>query len=199
MVLNAISSKIAHHLCNKLNIDEDQVPVYAYGLELLLAAVISILSMIMASFVLNVPTAWLFFLLAFIPLRVTAGGYHANSHLGCTIVCVVAFILAILVAHIMSQVSSALLYVIPCVMNLMTVLLYAPVEAMQKPLADSEKHINRKRALRISAFFLIISLLVFGVGIKFELSLFFFGVFAASVSQIAGKIQTNSERGKTYG
>ena len=50
MVLNAISSKIAHHLCNKLNIDEDQVPVYAYGLELLLAAVISILSMIMASF-----------------------------------------------------------------------------------------------------------------------------------------------------
>lgn len=190
MNLNTISNIFAARLCNTLKLDEDLIPVYAYGLELLLAAILNILLIILVAFFFHDPYAWIFFLLAFIPLRVTAGGYHASTHFRCTAVCLVTFIITIALAHCIHDTYRPIVSSILCLFNLATVICLSPVQAAQKPLTASEQHINRNRSLFLAILFCGISIL--GLHWRFALAILFFslGVFSAAISQVAGKIQS---------
>lgn len=198
MNLNTFSNKTATRLCNTLKLDESLIPVYAYGLELLLAAILNILLIILVAFFFHLPYAWIFFLSAFIPLRVTAGGYHAGTHLRCTVVCLVAFILTIALANCILDTYRPVVSIISCLFNLTTVICLSPVQAVQKPLTPHERHINRNRSLCLSILFCGISLL--GLYRRFTSSILFFsfGVFTAAFSQIAGKIQSTIEGRYTH-
>ena len=198
MNLNTISNIFAARLCNKLKLGEDLIPVYAYGLELLLAAILNILLIILAAFFFHVPYAWLFFLLAFIPLRVTAGGYHAGTHLRCTVVCLAAFIITIALANYIPDTYRPIISVISCLFNLATIVFLSPVQAAQKPLTSNERRINRKRSLVLAILFCGISLL--GLYWRFfsDILFFSFGVLTAAFSQIAGKIQSIIEGRRTH-
>lgn len=198
MSLNTISNKIAARLCHTLKLAEDLIPVYAYGLELLLAAVLNIMLIILAACFFHVPYAWIFFLLAFIPLRVTAGGYHAGTHFWCTVVCLVAFILTIVLACCISDTYRPIVSVISCLFNLATVICLSPVQAKKKPLTSSERRINRRRSLFLAILFCAVSVLSLNHRFASAILFFSFGVFSAAVSQIAGRIQSTTEGGCTH-
>lgn len=198
MSLNTIANRVAAHLSNKLKLGEDMIPVYAYGLELLLAAILNILLIIIVAFFFHAPYAWIFFLSAFIPLRVTAGGYHANTHFRCTVVCLIAFIITAALANCILDTYKPMVCIMSCLFNLVTVICLAPVQAAQKPLTAEEKQKNRNRSLVIAILFCGVSLL--SLNCRFSSAILFFslGVFTAAVSQIAGKIQSTVERRRTY-
>lgn len=198
MNLNAIATKAAAHLGNKLNLDEDMIPVYAYGLELLLAATLNILLIISVAFIFHRPYAWIFFLLAFIPLRVTAGGYHAGTHFRCTVVCLVAFIIMLALTNCIVDTYKPVISILASLFNLTTVICLAPVQAAQKPLTPNERRINRNRSLCIAILFCGISLLSLNYRFSSAILFFSFGVFTAAVSQIAGQIQTKIEGRLTH-
>lgn len=199
MLLSRLSNHIAKHLCNNLKIDLEQIPVYAYGLELLLAAVINIVLMALVSSILQVWFAWIIFLAAFIPLRVTAGGYHAHTHLTCTIVCLIAFALAVLTDRLVPAQTKPVLCFTFALINLATVLWFSPVEAIQKPLNTDERKENRMRSLCISVCYALFAALAVFRPFTTVVHLFCLGVFTASISQVAGKIQTTKERGRIHG
>lgn len=196
--MNSFSNKVAAHLCEKLQLSDDSVPVYAYGLELLFAATLNILLIILAAFIFRRPYAWIFFLLAFIPLRVTAGGYHAGTHFRCTIVCLVAFIITITLTYCIHDIYRPMISVISCLFNLATVICLSPVQAVQKPLTSNEQRINRNRSLSLAIFSLGISFL--SLYWRFTSAILFFslGVLTAAISQIAGKIQFTVEGRRTH-
>lgn len=198
MNLNTLSNKAATRLCNTLKLEEGLIPVYAYGLELLLAAILNILLIILVAFFLHFPYAWIFFLSAFIPLRVTAGGYHAGTHFRCTVVCLVAFILTIALATYILDTYRPVVSIISCLFNLATIICLSPVQAVQKPLTPNERRINRKRSLALAFLFCWVSLLGQYRRLASAILFFSFGVFAAAISQIAGKIQSTIEGRRTH-
>jgi accessory gene regulator B len=193
MDLNLIANALALCLGKKLALDKGQIPIYAYGLELLLSGLINILLIVGLSILFHEIYAWFFFLLAFIPLRVTAGGFHAHTHFRCTAICLFAFAAAIYIAHLMPTTQHVAVNIILSLINLGTVVWLAPVQSAQKPLNSDTRHKNRKNALILATIVVILS--VIGVFFRVHTAHLFFslGVFTASISQVAGKIQNNLE------
>ena len=70
-------------LCANGIVAPEKNKIYAYGMELVLSGLVNVLSVLLISILIFHPADGLLFLVAFIPLRTTAGGYHANSHLSC--------------------------------------------------------------------------------------------------------------------
>ena len=82
--------KFVDSYCNYLQkkriiVSNEQWEICAYGLELIVSAVLNIVILVMCSFILHEERYILFYFLGFIPLRLFAGGYHADNHLNCCI------------------------------------------------------------------------------------------------------------------
>lgn len=65
-------------------IKTDDKESYCYGMELILSTLINVAFMVILSYyVIGYPIAFIPYIAVYTPLRLTAGGYHARSHLKC--------------------------------------------------------------------------------------------------------------------
>ena len=81
-----LARKGAKILLSRGIIKEPQVPLYEYGFELLFSTVITVLSIILLGILWKELLCTMTFLLFFMPIRITAGGYHAKTYGKCFIV-----------------------------------------------------------------------------------------------------------------
>lgn len=78
-----LSKRIASFFVHSKVIESENEQVYEYGLELLISTLLnSVIALVLALFS---RTLWqcICFLVVFIFLRKSAGGFHAKTHLGC--------------------------------------------------------------------------------------------------------------------
>lgn len=169
--------------------DED-AEIYEYGLQLLLSTIINILIIILISLTMGQPFVWLFFILAFIPLRITAGGYHAKTNFLCIISFTSTFFIFVLLIQTMELFSSALYFWICALFSLCMVFALSPVQASNKPLTPKEAAHNRKKSLIIAVSFLIPAIISLGYPL-FQgklLAGFYSGELTASLSLVVVRI-----------
>ena len=101
--MEQLSLYLAQKLNARKNTDKNLTDVYRYGLEILLSSTLTSLSIIILSLFLNSFGYALLYFLITIPLRMAAGGYHANTHKKC-------FLLSNCTYIILSLVHSLLLH-----------------------------------------------------------------------------------------
>lgn len=161
--------------------------IIRFGLELILSSVIGILLVALISTIVGQPLSWISFLIAFIPLRTTGGGYHAKTHLGCNVTFAITYILALLIVRFFPV--SPCVYVIICVISALVIFAICPVEAINKPLNESRKKSNRKKCILwiLADIVLSIVCLIFNLRSNW-VQMYYLGVFAATLSQIAALI-----------
>lgn len=83
IVMNILAVRTADFLLACGAIKQKDISIYRYGLEVLYLSVLEVMSiLLLAVWVGNFFETLLYFA-AFIPLRLFAGGYHANTRLGC--------------------------------------------------------------------------------------------------------------------
>lgn len=82
-MLHYLAVKCTDILKEKDVIQNEKEKIYIYGFELLGSFVLSIVSILIWSSILGYCDAVLVFLLFFIPIRITAGGYHAKTYGSC--------------------------------------------------------------------------------------------------------------------
>jgi len=171
-------------------ISAEDIEVYAYGFELLISTAVNIAVVILISLVFWEPLAWAFFLLPFIPLRLTAGGYHANTHLACGVAFAVAYTALLLPAIYLPEYMTPGLLTAVSGANFLLVLLLSPVPASSKPLDEAARTANRKKSLVIAALLLIVTALSFAVGpgLLWMFRFFAVGQAGAGISLVAAKI-----------
>jgi accessory gene regulator B len=171
----------------KLNvIHEESNDVYTYGFELIISALINILCMAIVSITLRRYFDWLIFLLAFIPLRTTAGGYHANSHTKCIVVGTIAFTVLLAISRLQLHWDVVILAI--SASSLLLILLISPVEAHNKKLKDEQRKKNRGTSIYLGILNLIIAGASYLVGGFLDtLKIYFLGVIAATLSMLAVK------------
>lgn len=121
-------------------IKTDDKESYCYGMELILSTLINVAFMVILSYyVIGYPIAFIPYIAVYTPLRLTAGGYHARSHLKCILYTQITFIVFVMSALALGKKyiwSLMVLYMVA----VLTVLRLAPVEAENKPLTVEEKH-----------------------------------------------------------
>lgn len=138
---------------------------YCYGMELILSTLINVAFMVILSYyVIGYPIAFIPYIAVYTPLRLTAGGYHARSHLKCILYTQITFIVFVMSALALGKKYIWCLMVLYMV-AVLTLLRLAPVEAENKPLTGEEKHKQQLNTWGFQTIILIVIVIaaIFGV------------------------------------
>lgn len=188
MMIHNQASRLATGLVNSKIIEENSHDVYTYGFELIISAAVNIFLMAIVSITFRRYYDWLIFLAAFIPLRTTAGGYHASSHMKCIIVGTIVFAVLLSISQVQIDWTNTILTV--AITSFLMILIFSPVEAQNKKLNEERRSRNRKASVWIAIINLLIAVSVFLVdGLSEILYIYFAGVFTAALSMLVVKTQ----------
>ena len=168
-------------------ITEGSKDIVAYGLELLISSIIGLLLISLISAAGGYWTAWISFIIGFAPLRYTAGGYHAKSHMGCYFAFSVAYALCFLSALFLSLPD----YwpVITTTVSFLILLILSPVAPSNKPLSEHRRRHNRHCSVLVICLDLVASVCYYKMLLQSVfVNMFFLGIFAAAVSLIAAQV-----------
>ena len=154
-----ISDRVAKLLVDGHIIKETDKDKCSYGIDIMLASLSQILCILVISvFAKNFLETLLFFL-AFVPLRIYAGGYHAETRLRCFMVLAGVY----LAFSIFIKYDNVLLYTLilygGMAFSLIMVLAAAPVLHSRKHLTKNEICVFRRIAIMICCLEIIIILL----------------------------------------
>lgn len=147
-----INEKITAQLLKYSIINEKDVPVYHYGLELILTTVFSTFSILLLACFLDNLLLGLTYLLFSIPLRITAGGYHASTYPKCLFISSSIYIILSFTAKLFHLCKiSPFLWNSMLLLCTVYILLKAPVKNERHPI--NEQKIMKNKAL--AKFFLL--------------------------------------------
>lgn len=174
---------------------ESKYAVLVYGLEVLIATVVGVALIAIISIVFGQPLAWIFFLLSFVPLRRTAGGYHADSHRQCYLIFTTMFIVSILIERFCSVDNRGLL--VGNALSMVIIYFLSPVSPENKPMKEPQRRHNRMLSVWIMICNILVALVVVIRRIEFQyMHIYFYGVLAASLSLVAVEIKRKMKRGE---
>lgn len=190
MMISKLAEKAAHYYVDKNLIEESQIMIYKYGFELLISTLVSMIAIACISIGLGISIGSFVFLLAFIPLRQTAGGYHAKHHWSCILGFAFIFLLSSITLNYMNPAYLLHYSLIAVMISSILVWSFAPVEASNKPLKAHAKEKQRKRSITLSNLNLTIVLLAYAFhNIPINLLAFYAtGALIAGVLLVAAKM-----------
>jgi len=145
-----ISEKIVALMVQNVIISADDKELYVYGFHQGFILLVNILTAILIGFLFNRETEIIIFFAAYIPLRSNAGGYHAKTSFRCYIFSTVMIVVVILVIGL--HFWNALNVIAITTISTGVIMLFAPVEDINKPLDQNEKQIYKKRSHIILSF-----------------------------------------------
>lgn len=146
-----------------------------YGTELIVASIIGILMIQVVSLILHIPVAWFFFLAGFVPLRLTAGGYHASTHFRCYAFFTSMFAFCLVIE---TKLSGTLQPVLVSLFSSGLILSMSPIEAVNKPLKAQQRKRNRRYSFVILGIVCGTAVLFWRLDMNYTLvHVFYWGVF----------------------
>ncbi len=195
-MIQKLSSVCAKNIISLGKVHNINEAVLRYGCELILTSIIGLLIMVGLSVLIGHPLAWVFFVMGFAPLRTTAGGYHADTHMRCYMVTSAMFLAGALATY--GIVWNRFTYLTISLFSVFIVALMSPLEAKSKPLTAKRRCFNRNRSLVIACMNCVIAV-VFALMnlVSEEANMYYAGIFFASASLIMGKIKNSLKGGKS--
>lgn len=139
----------------------NEMEAYQYGLELLLSTAANIAVMAILSAAAGYPWFFIPYLTAFIPLRLSAGGYHAKRHLSCILFNAVVYGVSLMIVTMLAPSAAIVSCFLESCLSLTVIFLIAPVPAKNKPLSSSEKKRNRRLSLSLGFLYLALCVLLY--------------------------------------
>jgi len=189
-MLEKLAHRIAYFYIEKGKIQEAQKEIYFYCFEIMLSTFINFIFLIALALLTNTLIPALIFSIYFIPLRSTAGGLHAKTHLGCVLTLLSIYTLLIILLNMISAETLSLLGIILVIISIIIIFLLAPVDCKNKRLSQEEiseqKHKSRILLIIISLSFILVAAFNIILNAAFVIG---YTVFSVSILMISGKIQ----------
>lgn len=186
-MLFKLSERIVLAWSNERLIEIGREEAYVYGVQLLLSTLLNTIAIAVISAIVDRAFAWVFFLVGFVPIRITAGGFHAKTPLKCSSIFCGSFYVCLLLNIRIDDIRIPLI-IINSMLSIVVVILFSPIPARNKPMP--KKELDRKRVLSLAVS--ATQLLLCVVFIKFrvveeELMIFSLGETMAAIFLIIGK------------
>ncbi len=185
--MDKVAKSISIKLSENNFIKKEEIDICQYGLEMFLTLILEVSAILLLSIIVGNFCETILFFVGFLPLRMYAGGYHANTRIGCFGVLILAYILfSILLIFEINKyfiLSTSILSVI-CIYGL------APLRLKNKTLLKKEKsrYKNISTIIALVESLIIISTCVMNIYSRLIVSLFL-GLLTVLISLIAGKIK----------
>lgn len=132
--MEKICKTIATKMVDNSIIKNTEMELIAYGMHLMLMSVIDISVVIIISIMFHRFVETTLFLLAFIPLRTYAGGYHAHSELGCFMIFIFTYLVFLTMIKCIPVNVYPIISVNVAIFGLVCILKFAPIVNNNKPL-----------------------------------------------------------------
>ncbi|MGV8145690.1 MAG: accessory gene regulator ArgB-like protein [Alkaliphilus sp.] len=146
-MIDYLSNVVINKFKKQSIIQDDDEEIYFYGLQLLIATSIKVITLITIAAMLGFLEETIVFLVFYASLRIQAGGVHASTFFKCLILTILLTSISIAIAHFIPIDYAANIQLIAIVAIIILVYLYAPVETENKPLSKEEILIYRRRSM----------------------------------------------------
>lgn len=185
-----ISGNIADMLWTQGIIQKDDIDKCKYGIDIFFSSFVEIFSILLiAIFVGNFVETLLLFV-AFIPLRIYAGGYHSDTKMKCYLISLGMYGVFCIVSKFIPCNMNQTINVFGTILSLIIVLMKAPVIHFNKKINDIERKYYRKFSMEICLIETVIILLLTTVFPKSEMILSLtVGQLSVAVSMLAAIIK----------
>lgn len=155
-----LSGKIAESLTNSGIITTEDKELYEYGLHHGLLMIINLLTTVVIGLLFKMVWQSFVFMLAYIPLRTYAGGYHAKTQFRCYLLSIVIMLAALFGIREIPWTDSIGIGLTLCAIGI--ILYLSPVEDKNKPLSPMEVKVygNRARIILFTEVFIMLFMIV---------------------------------------
>lgn len=173
-------------------IKEEDIGIFRYGYALMIEVFINFIVSILIGLLLGEVIMALAFLVAFIPIRSFAGGYHADKAWKCVILSNAVIAAAICIAQVMSKLDHVILFALIEVILGVIIFLLAPVQSINKKLSALEVTFYKRIVLIIYAIEIMEEMISFQFGYKDIACIILIAHVVVVVSLLAGTIQNRT-------
>ena len=156
-----LSARIADSLIESRIIKEEDRGLYEYGIRQLFFTTLNLITEVIIGIMSGMLMECITFLIAYIPLRRFAGGFHADSELRCYGVSTLMLCAGLTLIRIFQGVRQALILPTLFIMGCGIIFAVAPVDCIAKPLDKMEHRVFRKRTRWILGVHIILFVLAF--------------------------------------
>ena len=191
VMMNVFSENVVLWLIKNGSVNENEKELYSFGIRQGLIQVFSMMSIVLLSVFMDGLMVMILFLFAFIPLRIYAGGYHAEKELSCYILSTGTCVTAVLAIKFIS--FKFHVYILVLVMLAVVISIIAPVSAVNKPLDKKEKEVFGLRARRIVLIESVLYYVFAFLGIEQISKAIFTSFVVMAVTLIVGKVKVEKE------
>lgn len=154
-MLGRIADSIAVLFLKKNIINEDELPVYQYGMQVLIGNIAGMLTVLIVGILISRLVESIIFITIYATLRIYTGGYHARTPLVCNIVSLGTYLVTVMLEALKVNNSVVwIMYLLSCLI----ILRFSPIENVNKELDDKDKEIYRNKSLIISTLLLMLLL-----------------------------------------
>lgn len=139
-MIHSVALVIADFFVSKDVITEEEREVCAYGVELIVAGIISVILVLIIGLITGNIWYAIVYNIMMIVIRRYTGGYHADTHLGCNICYCGVFLISLIILRIQLLVKGDVLTWIIAAAGYLIIVLNAPLEHHNKRLTFEQKH-----------------------------------------------------------
>lgn len=168
-----------------IKMEERNLYLYCFGTLIEMTA--NIITTLIIGALLGKIVAALFFMLVFIPLRSTAGGYHCETAGKCYLLSMAVYLAVIFTYDCVSTIPSYVCILI-CVIDFAAIIILSPVASPNKPFTVKEKIKNRRISIALSLIYITAIIVMMNCKIVYAFVILE-SLTAAVVSMIAGFIK----------
>lgn len=184
------SEKIADKLqCNNI-IDDERYEICRYGINQLFTTILDFATILFIGFVFNMVLEGIIFTVAYIPIRIYAGGYHAKTPQRCWLFS--AIMLLIVLCIIKYTPNNSFFFWIYTVLSLIACIIIwtlSPVEDKNKTLDEQENIVYHHRTRYILYAEIILSIILYALHCYSIVTVLEMVWFSLSVMLILGIIK----------
>lgn len=168
-----------------IKMEERNLYLYCFGTLIEMTA--NLITTLIIGTLLGKIVAALFFMLVFIPLRSTAGGYHCETACKCYLLSMAVY-LAVILTYDFVLVVPSYVFALVCVFDLTAIIILSPIVSPNKPFTAKEKIKNRRISIALSLIYITAILVMMNCKIVYAFVILE-SLTAAVVSMIAGFIK----------
>lgn len=150
MNIHTLSKKITNCFISNRIIEESMSEVYQYGTELMLSCFFTTAFILaMSSMVDSFGAGFLYFVI-FMPLKATAGGYHASSYTGCFLISCISYLVQTAIAKYLTYCKLPYpFWLMLLFLATFYILLNAPVKNSHHPVGQDVLRKNKISAIML--------------------------------------------------
>ena len=152
-MISFLSRRIALFLRNNDIVDDETSQVCQYGFEIIISTLVGFLIVFLIGIWCGELLSAILFYTLFVGVRLSAGGYHASTHLRCKLLLCICCLFTILTTMFFECYYNLIAQIIIILFYLMTILLFSPIEHQNAPLdAFVNKKLSHSANKKVSQF-----------------------------------------------